>query len=320
MAKKITELLEETEKLNKENAVLQKQLRSALESIDGFKSDKIDALVIANEKALKVYTEKTADQPYRILIEKMHEGAVTLNEDGTILYCNSYFANMVGLPLQKVIGTIFENYIGDSSKKHFEALLRQDGVNVLKEEVFIYTNDGKGIPALMIVDAFSLHDIFVLNIILTDLSVQNENQEKLRRRTKQLEEKNTELETTNKELAFQIGEKEKRGAELTIAKTDVKELEGLNIHKESVLATLSHDLRSPLAGIIGLTELLKENFESFENSRVKEMLDLLYKSTTDELSMLDSLVEWARIKYGQKVLKIRAHPFISHYQQRNPTN
>lgn len=101
----------------------------------------------------------------------MHEGAVTLNEDGTILYCNSYFANMAGLPLQKVIGTIFENYIGDSSKKHFEALLRQDGVNVLKEEVFIYTNDGKGIPALMIVDAFSLHDIFVLNIILTDLSV-----------------------------------------------------------------------------------------------------------------------------------------------------
>ena len=162
MAKKITELLEETEKLNKENAVLQKQLRSALGSIDGFKSDKIDALVIANEKALKVYTEKTADQPYRILIEKMHEGAVTLNEDGTILYCNSYFANMVGLPLQKVIGTIFENYIGDSSKKHFEALLKQDGVNVLKEEVFIYTNDGKGIPALMIVDAFSLHDICLL--------------------------------------------------------------------------------------------------------------------------------------------------------------
>lgn len=115
-----------------------------MESIDGFKSDKIDALVIADEKALKVYTEKTADQPYRILIEKMHEGAVTLNEDGTILYCNSYFANMVGLLLQKVIGTIFENYIGDSSKKHFEALLRQDGVNVLKERSFHIHKRWKG--------------------------------------------------------------------------------------------------------------------------------------------------------------------------------
>lgn len=300
MVKNIRELLEETENLNKENVVLQKQLRRALESIEGFKSDKIDALVIANKKALKVYTEKTADQPYRVLIEKMHEGAVTLNEDGTILYCNSYFANMVGLPLQKVIGTLFDNYIGDSSIKHFEALLKQDSVNVLKEEVLIYSNYGKEIPALMTVDAFSLNDIFVLNIILTDLRVQNENQEKLKRRTKQLEEKNTELESTNKELAFQIAEKEKRGAELTIAKTDVKELKGLNTHNERVLATLSHDLRSPLAGIIGLAELLKENFESFENSTVKEMLDLLYKSTTDELSMLDSLVEWARIKYASE--------------------
>ncbi len=35
----------------------------------------------------------------------MHEGAVTLNSDGVILYANSHFANMVNIPLQKVIGT-----------------------------------------------------------------------------------------------------------------------------------------------------------------------------------------------------------------------
>jgi len=300
MAKDIGELLKETEKLNKENAVLQRQLRNALDTIEGFKSDKIDALVIANEKALKIYTDKSADQPYRILIEKMHEGAVTLIEDGTILYCNSSFANMVGLPLQKVIGTLFENYIGESSKEHLKTLLRHESVNALKEEVIVQASDNKTIPALMTVNAFSLHDIFILSIILTDLSTQNENQEKLRNRTKQVEEKNIELEQINKELAFQIGEKEKRGAELSIAKTDVKELEGLNSHKEKVLATLSHDLRSPLAGIIGLAELLKDNFETFENSTVKEMLDLLYKSSTDELGMLDSLVEWARIKYASE--------------------
>jgi PAS domain S-box-containing protein len=301
MVKNIMELLEETEKLSKENAVLQKQLRNALESIEGFKSDKIDALVIANEKALKVYTEITADQPYRILVEKMHEGAVTLSEDGTILFCNSYFANMLGLPLQKVIGTIFENYIGDSLKKRFEALLnKEETVNALKEEVIIYASDGRHIPVLMTVNAFMLHNNFVLSIIITDLTIQNENQERLKRRTKQLEDKNRDLENTNKELAFQIKEKEKRGKELSIAKTDVKELEGINIHKEKVLATLSHDLRSLLAGIIGLADLLKENFETFENSTVKEMLELLYKSSTDELNMLDSLVEWARIKYASE--------------------
>ena len=300
MTKNIKELSEANNKLARENQILNNQLKNALASIEGFKTDKTDALVIASEKTLKVYTEKTSDQPYRILIEKMHEGAVTLNEEGIIIYCNSSFANIVDVPLQKVIGTRFEDYIGDPLKKQFELLLKRDSIRVLKEEVSIHGNSGKVIPVLISVNALSLHDIFVLNIILTDLTTQNENQEKLRRRTKQLEEKNTELENANKELAFQIDEKEKRGAELSIAKTDVKELEGLNIHKEKVLATLSHDLRSPLAGIIGLAELLKENFETFENSTVKEMLELLYKSTTDELSMLDSLVEWARIKYASE--------------------
>jgi two-component system CheB/CheR fusion protein len=81
-------------------------------------------------------------------------------------------------------------------------------------------------------------------------------------------------------------------------KKHVKELEELNTHKESVLAILSHDLRSPLSAIIGTAKYLKENFHKMKPSDVQQMLDLLYKSSTDELDMLDYLVEWARIKYA----------------------
>jgi len=81
----------------------------------------------------------------------------------------------------------------------------------------------------------------------------------------------------------------------------VKELEELNTHKESVLAILSHDLRSPLSGIIGTAKYLKSNFDKMDQNDVKEMLDLLYKSSLDELNMLDYLVEWARIKYASEV-------------------
>jgi PAS domain S-box-containing protein len=81
----------------------------------------------------------------------------------------------------------------------------------------------------------------------------------------------------------------------------VKELEELNTHKESVLAILSHDLRSPLASIIGTAKYLKENFQKIKPDVVQEMLDLFYKSSTDELDMLDYLVEWARIKYASDV-------------------
>jgi PAS domain S-box-containing protein len=81
-------------------------------------------------------------------------------------------------------------------------------------------------------------------------------------------------------------------------KNYVKELEDLNTHKESVLAILSHDLRSPLSSIIGTTKYLKDNFHKMKPEAVQEMLNLLYKASTDELEMLDYLVEWARIKYA----------------------
>lgn len=94
----------------------------------------------------------------------------------------------------------------------------------------------------------------------------------------------------------------------------VRDLEELNTHKESVLAILSHDLRSPLASIIGSAKYLKDNFQKMNPDDVKEMLDLLYKSSIDELDMLDYLVEWARIKYASDVFsptKIKLTDYIN---------
>ena len=93
----------------------------------------------------------------------------------------------------------------------------------------------------------------------------------------------------------------------------IRELEELNAHKENVLAILSHDLRSPLAAIIGSAEYLKENFLKMKPDVIQEMLNLLYKSSRDELAMLDNLVEWARIKYASDVFsptKIKLTEYI----------
>lgn len=83
-------------------------------------------------------------------------------------------------------------------------------------------------------------------------------------------------------------------------KRHINELEELNTHKESILAVLSHDLRSPLSGIIGTAKYLKSNIDKMKPDEVKEMLNLLYKSSKEELGMLDYLLEWARIKYASE--------------------
>jgi len=93
----------------------------------------------------------------------------------------------------------------------------------------------------------------------------------------------------------------------------IKEMEELNTHKESVLTILSHDLRTPLSGIIGTANYLRKNFRTLDPDLVEEMLELLYKSSTDELEMLDYLVEWARIKYASDVFsptKINLNQYI----------
>lgn len=77
----------------------------------------------------------------------------------------------------------------------------------------------------------------------------------------------------------------------------VTELEELNTHKESILAILSHDLRSPLAGIIQGLDYLATDIKGIAPDD-KELLVSLHRAAKDELNMLNYLVEWARIKYA----------------------
>lgn len=81
----------------------------------------------------------------------------------------------------------------------------------------------------------------------------------------------------------------------------VKELEELNTHKENILAILSHDLRSPLGSIIEIANYLRTDMDKMNREELSQMLELLYQASTDELNMLDYLLEWARIKYASEV-------------------
>lgn len=106
---------------------------------------------------------------------------------------------------------------------------------------------------------------------------------------------------------------ERKQSDDTIKKY-VRELEDLNTHKDNVLAILSHDLRSPLSTIIETANYLKKYYHKMKPDDVQEMLDLLHKSSTDELDMLDYLVEWARIKYASNAFsptKIKLTEYIN---------
>src|ERR1700710_2838517 len=90
------------EELADELKSLRLQLEEANDTIHAIRTGQVDALVVHGKRGHELYTLKTADQTYRLFIEKMTEGAVTLDPRGIILYSNSQFASMVGMPLSKV--------------------------------------------------------------------------------------------------------------------------------------------------------------------------------------------------------------------------
>jgi PAS domain-containing protein len=90
------------EELKLEVEKLRAQLAEAEETLRAIRSGEVDALVVSGEKGEQVFTLKGAEQPYRILIEEMSEGAVMLAADDSILYSNKGFADMLKTPLEKL--------------------------------------------------------------------------------------------------------------------------------------------------------------------------------------------------------------------------
>ena len=64
------------EELLKENEELRFQLNEANDTIEAIRTGQVDALILHGEDGHQLYTLKSADQTYRVFIEKMTEGAV----------------------------------------------------------------------------------------------------------------------------------------------------------------------------------------------------------------------------------------------------
>ena len=277
----IQERTNENDKLNEHNKDLLQQLQKARESADAIKTGNIDALVITDKNELTIYTEKTADKIYRVLIEKMQEGAVTLNQNGIILYCNSSFANMVAQPLQKLIGTSFKIFIDAPLKQKIEDLFSQEPKEGFTEEAYLIASDGRGVAVMMSATAIVTDNVFVVSIILTDLTTQKQNRAELTSRTIQLEQKNTELEIANKDLT-------------------------------SFTYLSSHDLQEPLRKIQTFVSCLQAEDEKNLSPTGKHYFSRIQQTAKRMQNLIDDLLTYSHTRLDErKFEKTNLQSFIS---------
>ena len=82
--------------------------------------------------------------------------------------------------------------------------------------------------------------------------------------------------------------------------------EGATSAKDRALATLAHDIRSPLGAIEGYCELLEDEIYGPINDRQREALGRVRMSGRHLLSLLDNVMDMARLNAG--VVRVEAEP------------
>ncbi|CAG0957932.1 MAG: PAS domain S-box protein [Candidatus Methanoperedens sp.] len=212
------------EELALEVEKLRAQLAEAEETLRAIRSGEVDAFVLSGEKGEQVFTLKGAEHPYRILIEGMEEGAVTLGADNSILYCNSGFARMMKTPLEKLMGTSISHFISPADWDVFEELLHRGESSI--GEISFVAGDGTHVPMYLSLNSLQQDGMALINLVAVDLTERKRAEEELRRAHDELEirveERTAELVTANEELNAEIMERERAEEALSRAHDELE--------------------------------------------------------------------------------------------------
>jgi PAS domain S-box-containing protein len=137
----------------------------------------IDALVVKGPRGPQVSTLAGAQEPYRLVVERMHEGALTLGEDRQILYSNRHLADLLGYPVGHLIGKPVANFVVPGDTVSLASLLDDGAKRPASRELKFRRRDGSLMPALVAVGSLILDQTRALLLIITDLTAQKHSED-----------------------------------------------------------------------------------------------------------------------------------------------
>ena len=159
---------------------LRQRLIEAEGNLQAIYSGEIDALLLSDEKGeRRVFTLRSADAPYRALVERMQEGAATLTTSGEIVYCNQRFAELVKRPLEQVFGASIGNFLPSAEAEIIRAML-DHGSGRYMSRVMLDGHEGTEVQVTL--SSIVLDDVEHRTLIMSDISslarAQRENRSK----------------------------------------------------------------------------------------------------------------------------------------------
>jgi PAS domain S-box-containing protein len=180
--------------ISKEIVELRQRLADAEETLRAITSGEVDALMVKTSLGERAFTLQGADTVYRIAIENVNEGVITLSLGGTILFSNHCFARMMRVKLNKIIGASIFDFVPDRHDLLADMLAQNSG----RSEVSFRTGNGTTVLTLMATKKLLLDD-FTICAVITELTEQKKSEEVVLLKER-LEEKLASLKKTEEAL------------------------------------------------------------------------------------------------------------------------
>jgi len=146
---------------------LKARLEEAEDTLRAVRSGEIDAFIVQGPDGEQVYALRSAEQPYRNLVEDMLEGASILTTEGDIAYCNRRFADLVEVPLEDAIGSAMERFVAPAERPAYRMLLATGSG---KRRTQLVTATGRAIDVFLSLTTSVCDEVERRNLIITDLS------------------------------------------------------------------------------------------------------------------------------------------------------
>jgi PAS domain S-box-containing protein len=250
---------------------LRARLREAEQALDVIRSGEVDAVVVGGPLGQQIYSITNADRPYRLLIEQMKEGAVTLLTTGLIAYCNDSFAALLGKQVRQVSGTQIQQYIMHSDVLLFEDLL--NSVNGGRTVITLVANSRSEVPVSLSLSPLPdcAEEGGIVCGIVTDL--------------RELRQSTQELANASVRLAEQISVRER--AEALLHQAQKMEVVG------QLTGGLAHDFNNLLMIIGGNLDLIRKGIQ---DDHIVKRLDQVLIAVQRGAKLTQQLLAFSRIQ------------------------
>lgn len=164
-------------------AELKNRLAETEETLYAIQQYLVDAFVVNHLDGAQVVTLANADVPYRRMVEAMNEGAVTIIPDGTILYSNPRFCEMVQTECEQIIGIRFHNMLVPGDHAPFDLILQEigdTGRDGTRGEFSLQAASGECIKVQLSIYELAMDGVHAISIIATDLTERIQAETKIR--------------------------------------------------------------------------------------------------------------------------------------------